>query len=93
MTNAELSGCRRRSSSCATLGGAVTFDRSELLREALHHHLVRLRAESDIEAWQEIPLTADEHSFGEIAGVGSITKLPPARLANACQVLRDAAAC
>jgi predicted transcriptional regulator len=45
-------------------------DRSELLREALHRHLVRLRAEVDIEAWQASPLTDDEFAFGRIADWG-----------------------
>jgi hypothetical protein len=45
-------------------------DRSELLREALHRHLVRLRAESDIEAWTNLPLTVDEATFSEIADWG-----------------------
>lgn len=45
-------------------------DRSELLREALHRHLVRLRAETDIEAWNEFPLGSDEMAFSEIADWG-----------------------
>lgn len=45
-------------------------DRSELLREALHRHLVRLRAESDIEAWTNQPLTEGEAELGEIADWG-----------------------
>ncbi len=45
-------------------------DRSELLREALHRHLVWLRAEVDIEAWQATPLTDDELALGEIADWG-----------------------
>ena len=45
-------------------------DRSELLREALHRHLVRLRAEDDIEAWTNLPLTEDETAFAEIADWG-----------------------
>lgn len=45
-------------------------DRSELLREALHRHLVRLRAEDDVEAWTRLPLTVDEASFTEIADWG-----------------------
>jgi len=48
----------------------LRIDRSELLREALHRHLIRLRAESDIEAWQETPLTADERALGAIADWG-----------------------
>lgn len=45
-------------------------DRSELLRDALHRHLVRLRAEVDIEAWQTTPLTDDETAFAKIADWG-----------------------
>jgi hypothetical protein len=45
-------------------------DRSELLREALHRHLVRLQAEVDIETWQASPLTDDELAFGQIADWG-----------------------
>ena len=43
---------------------------SELLREALHRYLVRLRAEDDIKAWAAAPLTAEENAFGEIADWG-----------------------
>ena len=43
---------------------------SELLRQALHRHLVRLRAKDDIEAWAATPLTGDEQAFGEIADWG-----------------------
>ena len=45
-------------------------DRSELLRDALHRHLVRLRAEEDIEAWTRRPLTSDEYAFAEISDWG-----------------------
>lgn len=45
-------------------------DRSELLREALHRHLVRLRAEDEIETWTNLPLTTDEARFSEIADWG-----------------------
>lgn len=41
--------------------------RSELLREALRRHLVRLRAEDDITAWQQTPATPGEESLAEIA--------------------------
>ena len=46
------------------------IDRSELLRDALHRHLVRLRAEVDIQAWQKTPLTADETALAKIADWG-----------------------
>jgi hypothetical protein len=45
-------------------------DRSELLRDALHRHLVRLRAEDDIATWLDTPLTADEQALGEVADWG-----------------------
>ncbi len=41
-------------------------DRSELLRDALHRHLVRLRAEGDIKAWTSTPLTEDETALGAV---------------------------
>ena len=45
-------------------------DRSQLLRDALHRYLVRLRAEEDVEAWLRKPLTPDEESLAEIADWG-----------------------
>lgn len=46
------------------------IDRSELLRQALHRYLVRLRAEDDVEAWLRRPLTADETSLAEVSDWG-----------------------
>lgn len=45
-------------------------DRSELLREAVRRHLILLAAESDIDAWTQIPLTADERSLSDTADWG-----------------------
>jgi len=45
-------------------------DRSELLREALHRYLVRLRAENEVEAWLSRPLTPEEMSLAEVADWG-----------------------
>jgi len=45
-------------------------DRSELLREALHRHLVRLRSEVDVANWERMPPTASEQSLSEIADWG-----------------------
>ncbi|HVR79997.1 MAG TPA: ribbon-helix-helix domain-containing protein [Acidimicrobiia bacterium] len=42
-------------------------DRSELLRDALHRYLVRLRAEQDIDSWTKKPMTADEVSLAAVA--------------------------
>ena len=35
-------------------------DKSELLREALRRHLIRLASEVDAQTWRQQPLTADE---------------------------------
>lgn len=45
-------------------------DRSQLLRDALHRYLVRLRAEEDVEAWLRKPMTPGEESLAEIADWG-----------------------
>jgi predicted transcriptional regulator len=45
-------------------------DRSELLREALHGHLLRLASENDAATWAEVPLDAGEQSIAEIADWG-----------------------
>ena len=45
-------------------------DRSELLREALHRHLLRLASERDVAAWQQQPMTADEESLTAIEDWG-----------------------
>ncbi|MBA3309335.1 MAG: antitoxin [Nocardioidaceae bacterium] len=44
--------------------------RSELLRDALRRHLLRLASEVDAETWEREPLTADETSLAEIADWG-----------------------
>ena len=49
---------------------ALGIDRSELLRDALHRHLVRLRSEVDVEAWERMPPTDAEQSLGQIADWG-----------------------
>jgi len=46
------------------------LDRSELLREALHRHLVQLRSEVDVANWERMPLTDAEQSLARIADWG-----------------------
>ena len=48
----------------------LDVDRSELLRDALHTYLVRLRAEDDINAWIRKPLKPDEQSLAEVSDWG-----------------------
>ncbi len=45
-------------------------DRSELLRDALHRHLLRLASENDAEIWARQPMDEGEQSFSEIADWG-----------------------
>ena len=45
-------------------------DRSELLREAVRQHLVRLASENDAATWVEHPLEADEQTLAAIADWG-----------------------
>lgn len=45
-------------------------DRSELLRQALHRHLVRLASEDDAVRWQKQPLDDGERVLAEIADWG-----------------------
>lgn len=42
------------------------LDRSELLRDALRRHLLRLASEMDADAWRQQPLTVDETSLTAI---------------------------
>ncbi len=41
-------------------------DRSELLREALQRHLLRLASERDADTWEHHPLAPDEQSLNAI---------------------------
>jgi hypothetical protein len=45
-------------------------ERSQLLRDALHAHLVRLASEVDAETWARTPPTEEERAIGEIAEWG-----------------------
>ncbi len=46
------------------------IDRSQLLREALHRHLVRLESEVDADRWASAPADAGERSLAVIADWG-----------------------
>ena len=45
-------------------------DRSELLRDALHRHLVTLRSQREGDHYDRLPLTGPELSLGEVAEWG-----------------------
>ena len=46
------------------------IDRSELLRDALRRHLLRLESEHDAEVWLETPHSPEELSLAAIAEWG-----------------------
>ncbi|MBV8955693.1 MAG: ribbon-helix-helix protein, CopG family [Solirubrobacterales bacterium] len=45
-------------------------DRSELLRDALHRHLVTLRSQREGDHYDRLPITGAELSLGEVADWG-----------------------
>jgi predicted transcriptional regulator len=49
---------------------ALGVDRSEILRDALHRHLVALTGERDIAVWEQVPLDEGERSLEAIADWG-----------------------
>lgn len=49
---------------------SLGVDRSELLRDALHGHLVRLRGEQDCAKWLDVPATDAERALAAIADWG-----------------------
>lgn len=49
---------------------ALGVDRSEILREALHRHLVQLRGEDDAAKWERTPAIDAERSLADIAEWG-----------------------
>ena len=46
------------------------IDRSELLREALRRHLLRLASENDAATWTQAPLDEGERSLAMVADWG-----------------------
>lgn len=53
-----------------TWADRLGVDRSELIREALRRHLLRLASESDAATWVEQPLDEGERSLAAIADWG-----------------------
>lgn len=49
---------------------ALGVDRSEILRDALHRHLVVLEGEADADRWQQQPATDAERSLEAVADWG-----------------------
>jgi len=45
-------------------------EQSTLLRDAVHHHLVRLKSERDATSWEQTPPTEAEQTLAQIADWG-----------------------
>ena len=56
--------------SVAIWADKLEIDKSDLLRTALHRHLVKLASEEDSQIWLEMPLTEDEAALSAIADWG-----------------------
>ena len=56
--------------SVAIWADKLGIDRSDLLRTALHRHLVKLASEEDSRIWLEMPLTDGEFALSTIADWG-----------------------
>lgn len=46
------------------------IERSELIRDALRHHLAQLSADQDVRAYIEHPMTDEETALAEVADWG-----------------------
>lgn len=82
------------------------IDRSELLRDALRRRLSELTADHDARAYTTQPITVEEKSLAEVADWGPAEDWSdwtesaevnsgetPARLHQACHILRTATGC
>ena len=56
--------------SVANWADILGIDKSDLLRTALHRHLVKLASEEDSGIWLEMPLTDGEFALSAIADWG-----------------------
>jgi hypothetical protein len=56
--------------SVAIWADKLGIDKSDLLRTALHRHLIKLASEEDSRIWLEMPLTDGEFTISAIADWG-----------------------
>lgn len=56
--------------SVAIWADKLGIDKSDLLRTALHRHLVKLASEEDARIWLEMPLTDGEFALSAVADWG-----------------------
>ena len=70
MTTLSFHVSETEAESVANWADKLGIDRSDLLRTALHRHLVKLATEEDSRIWLEMPLTDGEFALSAIADWG-----------------------
>ena len=70
MTTLSFHVSETEAESVANWADKLGIDRSDLLRTALHRHLVKLASEEESRIWLEMPLTDGEVTLGAIADWG-----------------------
>jgi Ribbon-helix-helix protein, copG family len=70
MTMLSFRVAEREAAEVQRWADALGVDRSEILRDALHRHLVILQGEADAERWEQQPATDAERSLAAIADWG-----------------------
>ena len=72
MTTLSFHVSETEAESVANWADKLGIDRSDLLRTALHRHLVKLASEEDSRIWLEMPLTDGEFALSAIADWGVV---------------------
>ena len=70
MTTLSFHVSETEAESVANWADKLGIDRSDLLRTALHRHLVKLASEEESRIWLEMPLTDGEDTLSAIADWG-----------------------
>ena len=70
MTTLSFHVSETEAESVANRADKLGIDKSDLLRTALHRHLVKLASEEDSRIWLEMPLTDGEFALSAIADWG-----------------------
>ena len=70
MTTLSFHVSETEAESVANWADKLGIDRSDLLRTALHRHLVKLASEEESRIWLEMPLTDGEVTLSAIADWG-----------------------
>ena len=70
MTTLSFHVSETEAESVAIWADKLGIEKSDLLRAALHRHLIKLASEEDSRIWLEIPLTDGEFALSAVADWG-----------------------